>query len=415
MAFKKVFRNIRFVYTLAAAEKKSARQITKNDLSILKQAAMYVENGVIQAIGPEDEVLKMVNGPFDEIDCRKRVVLPGLIESHTHTVFAGSRSDEFERRLQGESYQEIARSGGGILSTVQATRKCSASELLHLSQKRAQRFLSQGVTTLEVKSGYALNLDDEVKMLEVAEALRGPKIVSTFLGAHAVSPEHQTAEEYLQWMAQSVLPLVAQKKLASRVDIFVEKGYFNSAIAKPYLQAAQKLGYDVVVHADQLSLCGGTELAIELGAKSADHLLQISDVQVKQLANSNVTCGLLPAADLYMKSVYPQARALIDQGARVALASDFNPGSSPTQDISLVGLLARLEMKMSWPEVLCAYTLGAAYALGVEAQCGSLSPGKKADFIVLEDEAQDLFYQAGQSPVVETWVEGERKNILTVS
>ncbi len=415
MAINKMFRNIRFVYTLAAAEKKAARHMTKNDLSMIKQAAMYVEGGVIRAIGAEAEVLKIASQPFEEIDCHNRVVLPGLIESHTHTVFAGSRSDEFERRLQGESYQEIARLGGGILSTVQATRKASYAELQTLSQRRAQRFLSQGVTTLEVKSGYALNLDDEVKMLEVARSLQGPKIVSTFLGAHAIAPEHQTAEEYLQWMVQAVLPRIEQKKLASRVDIFVENGYFNSQIAKPYLQAAQKIGFDVVVHADQLSLSGGAELAIELGARSADHLLQISQTQVKQLANSNVTCGLLPAADLYMKSVYPQARALIDQGARVALASDFNPGSSPTQDISLVGLLARLEMKMSWAEVLCAYTLGAAYALGLETLCGSLSPGKKADFIVVEDEAHDLFYQAGQSPVVETWVEGERKNILTVS
>jgi imidazolonepropionase len=219
--------------------------------------------------------------------------------------------------------------------------------------------------------------------------------VNTFLGEHELPPEFKTYEEYLKFLAADVLPKIKKKKLAERVDVFIEKGFFPRQASEDYLRHAKSLGFDVVVHADQLSLSGGSDVAVSVGAMSGDHLLQISDKEVAALAQSEVTCVLLPASDLYMKTKYPPARQLIDQGARVALATDFNPGSSPTQDLNFVGLLARIEMKMSLPEVIAAYTVGAAHALNLAKDVGSIEPGKFADLISIEQDWQTLFYSVG--------------------
>ena len=268
----------------------------------------------------------------------------------------------------------------GYFLPSKATRNCSAVELLKLSRQRAQEFLRQGVTTLEIKSGYGLSLKDEVKCLQVIQKISELKTVSTFLGAHAKPPEFDSYEKYLNFLAEEVLPVVRRKKLAERVDIFIENGFFPEEASRHYLQKAKALGFAVTIHADQLSLSGGTLAAVDLNALSADHVIQIKEDEIRKISQSETTAVLLPAADLYMKCNYPPARALLDAGARVALATDFNPGTSPTQDLSLVGLLARLEMKMTLPEVINAYTLGAAYALGKQNQRGTLEVGKDADF-----------------------------------
>lgn len=401
--------NISEMLTMAPAMKKEGRSIKEQDLGIEAKQAIYVEKGRIAWVGPQKKIPKELakKKKLKEISGKGQTVLPGLVECHTHLVFAGHRATEFELRNQGVSYQEIARQGGGILSTMNRTREASAKELLVLAQDRVDEFVSQGVTTLEVKSGYGLDAKNELKCLKVAKALKGPQIISTYLGAHAKPPEFSSYETYLDFLTIEVLPQVKKQKLARRVDIFLEKGFFSLESSRKYLKKAKDLGFEVLIHADQLTLSGGAELAVELGALSGDHLLQIQDKEIHKLASSEVTCVMLPAADLYMKCSYPPARKLIDAGARVALATDFNPGTSPTQDLNLVGLLARLEMKMSLPEVIAAYTVGAAYALQAQRDVASLEVGKSADLMCTNMSWQELFYSIGKKHPISVYKNGQ--------
>lgn len=394
------------ILTLQKAAQKQGRRITEEDLSPLEKHALLIEKNKIKWIGPQDKLPKPFHKRIKkEISAKNKTVMPSFTECHTHTVFAGSRSLEFELRNTGVSYQEIAARGGGILSTRRSVANISKAELLKLTQKRVNRFIQQGVCTLEIKSGYGLDLANEIKSLEVIKKLKGACFVKTFLGAHAIPKEFGGAQEYLNFLSEFVFPEVKRKKLADRVDIFIENGFFSVEQGRSYLQLAQKLGFDVVVHADQLSLSGGSDLAVSLGALSADHVIQIQDSEVKKLSDSEVTAVLLPLADLYMKCAYPPARKLIDAGARVALATDFNPGTCPSQDIQLVGLLARLEMKMTLPEVIVAYTLGASYALKRSTVEGSLEVGKLANLIFLEDSYQGLFYSSTETCVTSRFFE----------
>jgi imidazolonepropionase len=391
-----LFRNIGLILTLKGVSERDGRHIREQDLGFIHNAALVVSDGKIQWIGEEKKLPKAYSQVKRRINLDKQTVLPGFVECHTHSVFSGSRAAEFELRNQGMSYQEIAARGGGILHTMKSTRASRASEMLRTTQSRVDRFVEQGVTTLEIKSGYALDLENEVKILQVVKKLKPIRVVSTYLGAHALPPEFKSAEDYLKFSVEKVLPILKQKKLTERVDIFAEKGFFIGESAKKYLQQAKNMGFAITIHADQLSLSGGSDLAVELAALSADHVLQIGDAQVQRFAESQTTCVLLPAADLYLRCAYPPARKLLDAGARVALATDFNPGSSPTQDLSLVGLLARLEMKMSLPEVIAAYTYNAAAALNLHQKVGSLEIGKCADFISTSKDWNDLFYSAGE-------------------
>lgn len=404
-----LIRKISEMLTLEGVARKGGRRILEEDLGLLQKAAFVVKNGQIDWVGPDDRIPRAyVRESLREISMKGRTVLPGFVECHTHTVFAGDRSAEFELRQQGLSYQEIAARGGGILSSVRSTRETSVKRLTELAQKRADEFVRQGVTTLEIKSGYGLNLKDEMKSLRAAGGVRGPHIVRTFLGAHAVPPEFSSAMDYLKELSSQVLPEIRKKKLAERVDIFIEKGFFNADLAITYLEQAKSLGFEVTIHADQLTLCGGARAAVTVGAMSADHVIQIGSSEIQKLAKSEITAVLLPAADLYMNCSYPPARALIDAGARVALATDFNPGTSPTQDLTLVGLLARLQMKMSLPEVIAAYTYNAAAALGLAGQKGSLCVGQDADFISTDKNWRSLFYSVGERPLMDSYVSGKR-------
>ena len=399
-----VFKNIGTLLSLEDAAMKQGRQILEEDLSITSKAAMLVENGKIAWVGPQKSLPKTKGRKPKEVDLKGATVIPGLVECHTHSLFAGSRSEEFEMRLQGVSYQEIAKRGGGILSTMRATREASVMNLKQLTQKRVDGFARQGVTTLEIKTGYALDEKNEIKSLKTIRSLQGPRIVPTFLGAHSVPPEFSKAQDYLKYL-QGFLPAV--RKLTDRLDIWIEKGFFEKEFSKAYLEKAKELGFQITIHADQLTLCGGAELAVELQALSADHVIQLQGREIELMAKSATTAVLLPMADLYMKCAYPPARDLIDAGARVALATDFNPGSCPSQDLALVGLLARLEMKMSLPEVIAAYTVGAAHALGLEENIGSLEAGKSADFVCLNDDWSRLFYSAGEMPIAKVFKQGQ--------
>jgi imidazolonepropionase len=405
-----IVRGIGQLFTLEAAASKQARRIDASDLSPIKNAAMVARGGRIEWVGSESKLPRKFASEkrSREEDLKGAVVIPAFIEPHTHLIYAGNRANEFERRNQGESYQAIAESGGGILATVLPTRAASEIELARVGQERVERFLKQGVATIESKSGYALTIEGEIKMLKAAGRLKRARIVRTFLGAHAIPREAKSPESYIELLIKEALPRVKKLGLACRVDIFVEKGYFEKELARHYLKAARAEGFEIAVHADQLTLSGGADLAIEFSARSADHLLQITEKEIARLAESDVTCVLLPSSDLYMNCRYPNARALIDKGARVALATDFNPGSSPSQDIALVGILARIQMKMSLPEVLVAYTLGGAYALGLERELGSLTAGKLCDFAVLEGGIEELFLEIGRQPVARLYSEAKR-------
>jgi imidazolonepropionase len=372
--------------------------------------AFLVGDGRIIWIGPQNKIPKDLK-PYKETDLKKRLVFPSFIECHTHTLFAGSRAAEFEVRNQGVSYLEIAAQGGGILSTMKATRAASSAALLKITQQRVDAFLRQGVSTLEVKSGYALDLKNEIKSLEVMKKLKGPRIVSTFLGAHALPAEFKNHAEYLDFLATEVLPVIKKKKLSDRVDIFIENKFFEKEVSQKYLQTAKDLGFHATIHANQLSFSGGADVALELESLSADHVIHLNDQHIQKFARSKTVAVLLPMADLYMKCAYPPARALIDAGATVALATDFNPGSCPSQDLALVGLLARLEMKMSLSEVFKAYTSGAAQALNLQDQEGDLSLGKSANFICTEADLTDFFYSAGFMPEHSLFIRGMPVNI----
>lgn len=408
-----LFRHIDEMLTLSPAAQRGGRHIQEEHLGAFHKMAFLVESGKISWLGFDKKIPKeFAKKKIKEKSLKGLTVLPGFIECHTHSVFAGSRAAEFEMRNQGISYQEIAAKGGGILSTVRETRKASLQTLADLAQRRADIFTRQGVTCLEVKSGYGLTLKDEIKMLKAAKKISGPHVVTTFLGAHAKAPEFETYEDYLEALAEKYLPEIKKQKLAHRVDVFIEKGFFPVGASRGYLEAARRLGFQITVHADQLSLSGGTEVALQLEALSADHMICVKEHEIAKVAASELTAVLLPAADLYMKCPYPPARALLNAGARVALATDFNPGTSPTQNLNLVGLLARLEMKMSLAEVIAAYTVSASHALGLQRQMGSLELGKYADFMCIESSWRDLFYALTEPSVMSVYVLGRPLKIM---
>jgi imidazolonepropionase len=382
------------------------RQLFRNlkPLGLKQLKNLIVNNGRIESFSSQDP-----SGSFDEeYDGHGQLVLPGFVECHTHLVYAGSRGFEMEMKFQGVPYQEIAQKGGGILSTMRATREASLLKLQELNERRILNFVDQGVTTLEVKSGYGLDKANEIKMLESLPVSNQVRLIKTFLGAHAKPLEFASYEEYLHHLTKDVLPEVKKRNLASRVDIFIEKGFFELEMSREYLRAAQKMGFDLTIHADQLSLSGGTSLAVELGAKSADHCIQVRAQEIQSLAKSKTVAVLLPAADLYLKCPYPPARQMLDSGVRVALSTDYNPGTSPTQDLSLVGFLARREMKISLPEVIQAYTEGAAQALGLENEVGKLAQGFCADFTLWEDDETDLFLEIGKMRPSQVFRAGNR-------
>lgn len=416
-AVKKQKRNLQFIRnisrlaTMEGAIRKEGRRVQAEDLSWIDNAAMLIEDGRVLQVGPERTLApkaRRIKASIEEVDVHGRIVTPAFTECHTHLIYGGNRAAEFERRNQGESYQSIAKSGGGILATVIPTREASEKELIRIGQERADRFVRQGVTTIEAKTGYGLELDTEFRMLQAAGKVKRARIIRTFLGAHAIPKEFASAEAFIDHLIENGLSQLKEEGAACRVDIFVEDGYFSRDVAHRYLKAAKGLGFDLVVHADQLTLSGGADLAVEFAARSADHLIQIGEREIAKLAASEVTCVLLPSADLYMKCAYPPARALIEKGARVALATDLNPGTAPSQDLALVGVLARLQMGMTLAEVFAAYTVGSAYALGLGGELGGLLPGRLADFNVLSGEFEDVFLSVGQMPIESVYREGRQ-------
>jgi imidazolonepropionase len=377
-----------------------------SDIGIIHNGCVVIENGLIADVGTTDEMLKKYDlDKYTVIDAANKAVLPGFIDSHTHLIFGGYRADEFSWRLRGDTYMSIMERGGGITSSVRSTRETTLEEFIELGKKRLDKFMAMGVTTVEGKSGYGLDRETELRQLEAMKELNKIHpidVTSTFLGPHSVLPEYKGKEdEFIDYMID-VMKLAAENNLAEFADIFCEKNVFSLEQSKRFLTEAKNCGLKLKIHADEIVQLGGTELAVELGCTSADHLLQASDEGIRMLSESSTVATLLPATAFCLKEHYARGRQMIDSGCAVALATDFNPGSCFTNSIPLVIALAALNMSMSIEEIVTALTINAAAAVGRESSIGSIEKGKKADIIILEyPSIHFLPYHAGVN-IVET-------------
>lgn len=396
---------IRGASQLATPTGTTARRRTDlGTLTVLSDPSVLCQGGVITFIGTEAEALEQCPEPETVLDADGGCLLPGFVDPHTHPVWAGSREQEFNRRLRGESYMDIARAGGGINSTVRATRAAAPETLLESTLSRLDAFMAHGTTTIEGKSGYGLDLETEVRMLETiraADASHPIDLVPTCLAAHEVPPEARSdPERYVARVIDEIHPEIARRGLAEAVDVFCETGVFDIGQTRRLLADAPRFGWGVHLHADELTPLGGAELAVELGALSADHLIHVTDSGISALADSQTVAVLLPGTSFFLRSSFAPARRMVEAGCAVALATDCNPGSSPTQSMPVILALACLEMGLTVEEALTAATLNAAAALGRADRLGSLEPGKAADIVVLEAPSyHHLVYRYGINQV----------------
>lgn len=383
------------------------------ELAIVAGGGLFVRDGLIERVGTAAEIGVLIDAGTEVIDAGGRVVLPGFVDAHTHPVFAGTRVAEFEERSQGATYQEIAGRGGGIQSTVNRTRAASVDDLVTVSKRYTDWFLRSGTTTVEAKSGYGLSLEDEIKILRAIKQLdqsTALRYVPTFLGAHSIPPEYKSRRDgYVRLIIEEMLPQIAAQKLAEYCDVFCEQGVFTTDESWKILSAARCHGLGLRMHADQLSLSGGAKLAAELGTVTADHLEHTDAAGIAALKGANVQPVLLPGSVYALgSSRYPQAREMIDAGLAVVLATDFNPGSSPTPSIPMILSLAATHLKMTPAEAITAVTINAAYSLNRGHQLGSLEPGKLADLVLFEtDDYRELTYFFGIDHVWKVYCGGK--------
>ena len=381
-----------------------------SNVAIIRDGGMLIRDGKIDIVGASNEIEKQA-GDVKVIHLGGRVVLPGFVDAHTHLVFAGNRLDDFERRARGETYEQIAAAGGGIWSTVEKTRASNDVDLLAQAKKHANWFLRCGTTTVEAKSGYGLTVEDELKILRVMRRVNQEtrlEVAPTFLGAHAI-PRELRESDYVDLVINEMLPRIASEKLAEFCDIFCERGYFDIEQSRRILTAAKKLGFKLRAHVDQLTNSGGAKLAAELGATTADHLEKTDQEGIAALKSAEVQPVLLPGSVYVLGSKsYPRAREMIDAGLAVVIATDFNPGSSPTTSMSMILSLACTQMKMSAAEAITASTVNAAYSLNRGDKIGSLEPGKRANFSIFDcEDYRELAYWFGFPQVDSVYVSGE--------
>ncbi len=414
MPYTLLIKNCGQILTMKGESPKRGKEMS--NIGMIKDGFVACEGDKIVRVGrmkelKKAEVSKQIFGKTRIIDANGKVVMPGLIDCHTHLVFAGNRADEFKQRLSGESYLDILADGGGILNTVKLTRKASKNELLKNALKHLNDFLSFGVTTVEAKTGYGLDLKNELKILEVTHEAgkRQPvRLVPTFLGAHAVPAEFRDDPRgYLRFLMQEVLPKIQGK--VEFVDIFCEKKVFSAWQSKKYLKFAKKLGFKLKIHGEQISRLGACKMAGKLGAVSCDHCDHMTDRDIKKLSKMNTVCVLLPLVRLFLKEDgCADGRKMIDFGLPIAVATDFNPGTAPSKNIFLAMSLACLEMGLSFEEVLTAVTINAASALNLSDKIGSLEKGKMADIAIFDaDDYKEIPYWLGENLVKEVIIGGK--------
>lgn len=382
-----MIRNASQVVTCSGFAAKRGAEMS--DLGIIEDGAVAMSNGMITHVGPTNEVMKQIEvDDYLEIDASGRALLPGFVDSHTHFIFGGYREEEFAWRLKGDSYMSIMERGGGIINTVNATRKSSYDTLFTEGYERLDTLLEMGVTTVEGKSGYGLDLGTELIQLRVMDELNSDHpidVVSTYLGAHAVPPEFEgRADDYITYLIEEVLPSIRQEHSVTFCDVFCEKGVFTVEQSERLLRAARSHRFKLKLHADEIVPFGGAELAARLKAVSADHLLHVSDAGIKRLARAGVIATLLPLTAFSLDEPFARGRQMIDAGCAVALATDYNPGSCFSCSIPLLFSLACIKMKLSPEEALTALTINGAAAVGRAGKIGSIDVGKKADMILLK-------------------------------
>lgn len=396
---KIIIKNASELITCKGKEPKFGKEMS--NIGIIKNGAVVIENGKIVDVNESDKVLDKYNEKeYEIIDAKNKAVLPGFVDPHTHFIFGGYRAEEFSWRLRGDNYMDIMNRGGGIVSSVKSTKEASLDELIRVGKKRLDSMMQFGVTTVEGKSGYGLDLDTEIKQLKAMNKLKETHpldIAITFLGPHAVPKEYKGNEdEFIDFQIDNVLPVVAKNKLAEFADIFCEDNVFNIAQSRKFLKKAKEYGLKLKIHADEIVQLGGAELAAELGAISADHLLQSSQEGIKAMAEKGVIATLLPGTAYCLKEEYADGRHMIDSGCAISLATDFNPGSCFTNSIPLIISLAALYMNMSIEEIITALTINAAAAIDRVNEIGSIEIGKKADIIILEYPSINFLpYHAG--------------------
>jgi imidazolonepropionase len=394
-----VFTHASFVYSGEAIFKKEGRNLTESDLAPIADGAIVFDQKKIIWVGPTSELPKNYE-KLKTTDLKgKKAIIPGLIDSHTHLVFGGTRAHEFARRCGGATYEQIANEGGGILTTVHGTRNASLETLFESALKRALIAYRFGVRTMECKSGYGLDHETEMKCLTVIShlkvALPQMTFVSTYMGAHAI-PKDRKKSEYLDEMLHKTMPEVAKAKLAEFCDVFIDEGYYSVPEGERILRTARKLGFKLKVHADEMYNTESTKLAVKLKAHSADHLLKISERGIEDLSRSNTIATLLPGTAFYLKEPYAPARKILDAGGRVAIATDFNPGSCYSLNLPLMLNLSALYLQMNVAEIFAAVTVNAAKALDLDLRKGTLMPGYDSDFIVLPyDRFEEMYYRLG--------------------
>lgn len=408
---KKIILNASEVLTCSGFGPKFGEDM--KDIGRIEKGAVIVEDGIIKKVGVQEELLKDIKvEEYEIIDAKGNTVMPGFVDSHTHFVFGGYRAEEFSWRLRGDNYMDIMKRGGGIVSSVKSTREATLEELVENGGKRLDSMVKFGVTTVEGKSGYGLDLDTEIRQLEAMKILKERKdidIATTFLGPHAVEKQYKGKEdEFIDTQINEVLPVVVEKGLADFADIFCEDNVFSVEQSRRFLKAAIAAGLKVKIHADEIVQLGGAELAAELGAVSADHLLQASDKGIEAMAEKGVISTLLPGTAFCLKEEYARGRYMIDKGCAVALATDLNPGSCFTNSIPLIISLSALYMDMRIEEIITALTINGASAISRADSVGSIDEGKKADIIILDFPSYHFLpYHAGVNIVKTVIKSGE--------
>jgi len=396
----KILLNPAQIVTVDTKSENFKRGTKLNEINPVSGHSIIIENDIIKDIIPNSSLKNLSSREI--IDVKDKTILPGLVECHTHTAFAGSRADEFRMKIAGIHYEEIAAKGGGILSTVDAARKSSFEELVKIISPRIQYFISQGITTLEIKSGYGLDFENEMKLLHVINHLNEIfeiDIIPTFLGAHTFPPEFKRNHAaYVELIINKMIPHIAKNKLAVFCDAFCEKTAFTADEVELIFTKAAESGLGLKLHTEQFNNIGGLRVALQKNAVSVDHLEVLADEDIQSLANSDTVATLLPGVSFFLNYGYAPARKLIDSNAIISLSTDYNPGSSHIANLNFIMSLACLKMRMTIEESISAVTINAAKALNKNNEVGSIEPEKKADFAVLDtEEYADIVYQVGKN------------------